>query len=273
MNPRRDIPAHGTASRYRGDPRKKRWTACHCEKCLTAFRRQRKARELRVAQGLGARHALEPVLNHIHLLVESGWTLHGIEKASGVDRRGLYNIRHRLQRTVNHSTAHRLLALQPSATPRLVNAVGARRRVQALVAIGWSMSSLAPEVGLSHTALEDIANGRRVRVTTGTHEAIRAAYRSFSKKPGPSGWVRAFAARQGWHGPLAWDDIDDPAATPEALEPYTPIGPNSRDSMRIPEIRHLLAFGESPASIARQMGGSEKYIRDLITQNGLSRAA
>ena len=262
----RTIPDHGTPTRYSGDRRGSRWTPCRCERCRAAHRRQRKIVELRVARGLGSRHAIEPVIAHIENLIKSGWTLDAIEKASGVDRRGMYRIRRRLQKSVNHDTARRLLALQSGGTPYLVDAVGARRRVQALAAIGWSLASQAEAVGLSHTAAEEIASGLRTSVMHSTHEAIRTLYQDRSKKAGPSGWVRAFAARRGWHGPLAWDDIDDPNAQPEISEPYKPIPKGGRDDLRRQEIRHLLGCGESPASIAKQMDRNEKYINDLISQ-------
>lgn len=262
----RSIPNHGTASRYRGDARNNRWAPCRCEPCRTARRRQRKAVELHIVRGRGSRHPLEPVIAHIELLMRSGWTLNAIEKASGVDRRGMFNIRNRRQKTVHHATAARLFKLQPGATPHLVDATGARRRIQALVVMGWSMSKQAEEAGLSHTAIEEIASGLRRHVVFSTHEAIRALYRQRSRTRGPSGWARSFGARQGWHGPMDWDDIDDVSANPELAEPYKAIAKGGRDTLRRQEIRHLLDCGESVASIARQMDVNEKYISDLISQ-------
>ncbi|WP_329856949.1 hypothetical protein [Streptomyces sp. SP18ES09] len=178
----------------------------------------------------------------------------------------MYNIRNRRQESVQHATAARLFELKPGATPHLVDSTGARRRIQALAVLGWSLSGQAAAAGLSHTAVEEIASGLRCHVVFSTHEAIRTLYRQRSLTRGPSGWARAFAARRGWHGPMAWDDIDDLSAEPETSEPYQPVAKGGRDDLRRQEIRHLLDCGESVASIAKQMGCNEKYIGDLITQ-------
>lgn len=260
----RPIPPHGTSSRYRGDPRNGRWAPCRCTPCSDESRRRRKILELRAARGQDGRHDIEPVIAHIQRLMDNGWSLRHIEEAAGVNRRGMYNIRNRHQKTVNHETAARIFALRSATTPYLVDATGTRRRIQALVAIGWSMAAVDRKSGICDGTLGDIAAGRNLSITSHTRAAVASAYKQLVFRPGPSGWSRAFAAKRQWHGPLAWDDIDDPAAEPEATPAYKSADKYRRDPLRRAEIEHLYLLGESLPSIARQLGGNEKYIGDRL---------
>lgn len=255
----RPIPDHGTASRYRGDPRNNRWAPCRCTNCLAAYRRQRKTLELRTARSGHGRHPVQPVIDHINMLIDSGWTLAEISDATNVDRRGIYRMRNGLQQGVNHDTAARIFALKGSSTPRLVDATGSSRRLQALCSVGWPLMQLATKAGISTTTLEDIASGARTQVAHDTHEALRSLYRELAFKPGPSGWVRAHAAKKGWHGPLAWDDIDDPNCEPEVDKPVKPTrGRNeSPDPLRV---MRLTDQGLTAEQIARTLGVHKRTI-------------
>jgi transcriptional regulator with XRE-family HTH domain len=255
----RPIPDHGTASRYRGDGRNKRWAPCRCAKCLAAYRRRRKTLELRTARTGHGRHPAEKVADHINMLIRSGWTLAEISETAGVDRRGMYRIRNGQQRGVNYDTAARIFALKGSVTPRLVDATGSCRRLQALCAVGWPLLQLADRTNISATTFEDIVLGTRIRVTHETHETIRNLYRQLAFKPGPSGWVRAHAAKKGWHGPLAWDDIDDPNCEPEVDKPVKPTrGRNeSPDPLRV---MRLTDQGLTAEQIARTLGVHKRTI-------------
>lgn len=228
-----------------------------------------------------------PVRQHINNLRDAGHSIPDIQKQAGVDAatlaRILYDGTNKRAERIRPEVAERILAVPLTPAPvkpsTIIDATGTRRRLQALVSMGWTLTALGPRLGFHPRQLTGLLYGDRVLASTARR--VADGYRVVQTLDPVAHGVpqrsatlsRNLAARQGWHGPLAWDDIDNPAAEPEALEPYAPPAANGRDSMRIPEIRHLLGLGESPASIARQMGGNEKYIRDLITQNGLSRAA
>lgn len=97
--------------------------------------------------------------------------------------------------------------------PWLVPALGPRRRLQALYAAGWPAIQLAPMLGLTSKRSMD----RLVRPTMmrrGTAARICAVYEELSGRPGPSRKTAGAAAFRGYAPPLAWDDIDDPAAVP-----------------------------------------------------------
>ncbi|MFI1525444.1 hypothetical protein [Streptomyces griseus] len=213
----RPIPNHGTASRYRGDPRNGRWDPCKCNDCRADYNRKRKAVLLRKARGQESRRDVNEVATHIERLLNTGWTCNTIADAAGVDRRGMYNIRFRRQKSVNHATANRILGIRTPGAAYWVDATSSRRRVQALAAIGWSQDYIGRKAGVTHTTITHVAGNRSKLVAATTRDAIAAVYRDLCETPGPSGWVRARAAKFGWAGPIAWDDdtIGDPNAIPE----------------------------------------------------------
>jgi hypothetical protein len=99
------------------------------------------------------------------------------------------------------------------------DATGTRRRIQALMRMGWTAAHIA-EVAVPHLS----SAGRWVyavmyepAVTPATYEAISRAYDALSHRRGPSQNSANRAMRKGWPPPLAWDDIDDPECKPEGF--------------------------------------------------------
>ena len=130
-------------------------------------------------------------------------------------------------RRVRPNTAEAILAIQPSpdalAPGAKVGITGTRRRVQALVATGWSQARLAERLGLSRSNFG--AMMRCEQVTAATARAVSDLYDRLWNQPPPehdqrtriaASRSRHHAEREGWPPPLAWDDdqIDDPAARP-----------------------------------------------------------
>lgn len=105
--------------------------------------------------------------------------------------------------------------------PRAVPAVGVQRRIQALMAIGWTTTDIAAAAGLCHRAkVSQILIGQNGRpctwVTRSTHARIAEAFEALAMRlPEPTRArrrTRTMALRRGYLPPLAWDDIDrDPA--------------------------------------------------------------
>lgn len=101
---------------------------------------------------------------------------------------------------------------------RLVPAVGFRRRVRALQALGWSFARIAPHLGVGVGTLSNkMAQGDMVNRRT--HERMVEVYDRLSMVTPTGAKVdrdRRQAAAKGWAPPLAWAEgsIDDPDAKP-----------------------------------------------------------
>lgn len=192
----------------------------------------------------------------------------------------LVNGRHgRLQARVRRDTAQRILAVVPDnanlAANRAVDGTGTRRRLQALIALGWPQSWLADLLDRDATNL-----GRALRsgqVTARTAEDVAALYdRLWDTRP-PTDTPRQRravtdtlrrAARHGWLTPLAWDDPDH--------DPEPPAAAASEDGDAIDEIDEIAierALGRSirfkdlrpreQAEVVRRHTTAGKSIRDI----------
>lgn len=99
-----------------------------------------------------------------------------------------------------------------------VPALGARRRLRALMAIGWDMRTVAAMLG-RHDRLDGIvrSNSTQQTVTRALDRRIRVLYDRLSATPGPSEFARGAARTHGYAPPLAWDNIDDPDEQPSGV--------------------------------------------------------
>lgn len=117
---------------------------------------------------------------------------------------------------VRPETAAALLAVRADldtlADRAHVDAAGTRRRLQALIAIGWSQSKLAERLGMRRSNLTKTMRG--TRVTAANARAVRDLYdRLWDADPAAHGVTaqaivrsRNTARANGWPPPAAWDD-------------------------------------------------------------------
>lgn len=140
---------------------------------------------------------------------------------------------------------------------RTTDITGTRRRLQALMAIGWTGELLAPRLGwTTGEAVTNLMKQRRQFCYTPTALRVERLYDQLWNVPGPSSQGRTRAARKGWLPPLWWDDdrIDDPS-----YDPRTDIIPDemapSREARRerLAEVARLTALNLSASEIARRL--------------------
>lgn len=111
-----------------------------------------------------------------------------------------------------------------------VDALGSRRRLQALNRIGYNYLNLGTAVGITETQTSRIATGRTTVVYLSTANKIKALYAQLQCKPidpSTSPYVRRSinnAIRKGYAPPFAWDDIDNPNEMPKGFEICTTEG-------------------------------------------------
>lgn len=98
----------------------------------------------------------------------------------------------------------------------LVDVTGTRRRVQALVRMGWTLRLISAECGWEWLGPLDGILYRTTRVHVDTAERVKRAYDVMSMRPGPSAVSAHRAALKGWPPPFAWEDdtIDDRRTRP-----------------------------------------------------------
>lgn len=118
---------------------------------------------------------------------------------------------------------------QDAFTGALIDATGTRRRIQALMALGWSQGAIAAAASTDQNRVSSQLHADRV--TRAGAAKIAAAYERLSfripatdtlgARMGVSR-VRAIARRNNYAPPLAWDDIDtDPE--PATAEPSAAV--------------------------------------------------
>lgn len=116
--------------------------------------------------------------------------------------------------------------------PLKVAPLGTTRRLQALVALGYSTAQLDAALGQQRTyVLALLARDHLIHRTTAhrvaalyDHLSMRPPDESTQYKKSAATRSRSLARRNGWAPPLAWEgiDIDDPAARPEIGSPARP---------------------------------------------------
>ena len=173
-----------------------------------------------------------PVRAHYEALLAAGMSRNQVSRISGVKPDQLDNLlRPRKDRgdqparIVFRRTADRILAVPVPAPHEVwrwaadgqrVDPTGTARRLQALVALGYSQRSLAARLGVHEANLPQTVNGTRL-ATAGLARKVAALFDELQLVPGDSVRARNTAKRRGWVPPLAWDEdsIDDPAAVPQ----------------------------------------------------------
>ncbi len=157
--------------------------------------------------------------------------------------------------------------------------IGAQRRIQALMSIGWTHEALAA-AGAPGTARVLSAQGHLMTATR--WREVRDVYDQLSMTSGPSALTRGWSRSLGYAPPLAWDDetIDDPTAAPQGagekdnsdervvdlvavrrvVEGGSPEGVALTRVERLIATRMLAAAGASDAEIAERVGVSSRTV-------------
>jgi AcrR family transcriptional regulator len=180
---------------------------------------------------------------HVRRLRATGVSYEAIAAAAGVSPMTIHRALHGKQRTgdrgsagrlpsarVSAMAAHRLLAVTPAMVAQVAarrDAVGTRRRLQALIAVGHPPATLAHRLGIAPRTVTRIVHGTTATVSPGLHAAVCDLFdqlwdvAALERTPGEcktTAAARALAASHGWPAPMGLDDsrIDDPAYRPRA---------------------------------------------------------
>jgi hypothetical protein len=201
---------------------------CRCFTCRRAYAEYSKACREGRADRVTLRVPVAVVCERLDSFTAAGVTDAAVAALTGLPVRLLRDWRNRDQRDVRADLAARLLAHDP-ATPVVVPpAPGSafRRRLQALVALGWQNRVMADALGVREPNFSRLF---RCDALPDTRQAIARMYDDLSMQvpEWSTGMLRAKARarRSRWFPPLAWDDtaIDDPDALPCLLPPIEPV--------------------------------------------------
>ena len=181
---------------------------------------------------------------------------------------------------ITKTVAARLLAVPMPSLDDLgggvrVDGTGTRRRLEALMALGWSVKRLATDHGLDRQALDSALAW--VPVCAFTARAVKAMYDAIGDNPAPetdrgerqaAARTRNRASAAGWVPPAEWDeaDLDDPyaEAPARAVERKTTLG---RESVDLDEWCHLVRGGIHPDDAARRCGVVIRSIETAAHRN------
>ena len=197
-----------------------------------------------------------PARAHLEKLRGSRMSWRAISEVCGVAPSALCSIGLGRTQTINPDRAARILAVRPNAAfvrtnvDGFVPAIGARRRIRALLVIGWTHASICTAAGLPPMRSAVILSQAGDFVALATHDRIAAAYDELAMRPGPSARNR----RLGYPPPLAWDDIDDPEATPD-------LGAHAR-GFDLDEWMHLVNGGTSPDEASARCNVTTPYVKE-----------
>lgn len=182
---------------------------------------------------------------HLARLLMAGLTMAEVGRRAGLSRQAVDYVR-------THTTV----------TPRLEQAIlnvsgpthfGGRRRVAALLAVGWTTRQIEREAGLCQGAVSSILTGRR-RATDAALPGIVRAYEAMWRGPAhPNPITLRHAQKCGYAPPMAWDDdtIDDPEAAPQGV-------PEAPERLTVAaRVAELLDIGCSVTEIPSRVGARD----------------
>lgn len=142
--------------------------------------------------------------------------------------------------------------------PARVDSAGTARRLKALAAVGWGLTALAARLEATKARVAELRRGRNPSVHRSTATRVADLYDELCMTPGSSLRAVTHARRQGWPPPLAWgEDIDNPAATPC-------VGADPARRLDPAEVLHLAGGGCHVGEIARRLGVTEYYVRQVL---------
>jgi len=180
--------------------------------------RQRKAKRLAIARGLVVSAVdADLVRARLQTWLDEGFRPEAIARAAGVSAPAVCRLVGGHTATVKRPVADRLMRVNRrglyAACEGLdyVPAIGIKRRLEALQSLGWTWSDLkARGVTVRSCWLHDGGFA-----AAESWKAVRDVYEQLWDQPGPSRLTRNRALKAGYAPPAAWDDIDDPTATPD----------------------------------------------------------
>lgn len=163
-----------------------------------------------------------------------------------------------------------------------IPALGAQRRIRALIRLGWTSTDIAAAAGWNdRNYVLRILHGQSGRpcqwVERKTHAAIADVYERLSMVIPPHAPHRArsrsMAEKKGWPPPLAWENIDDPDEQPTRWEYRARHAKDATPDNHVDPVvvMRLLEGDRVPATKAEKEAAMEQWVADGGSQAELAR--
>lgn len=247
-----------------------------CPACYERDRTRQKAYGRWESQHVDA----QPVRDHVHALREAGISNKRLRELTGISTSTIQVLMtgrpergHGPTKKVLRRTADRILAVPVPeaaftvASPgRIVPALGTTRRLQALVANGYSQRELCRRLGWAWQGnATALFLGRAEYVVARRAREVADLFTQLQMVPGTDVRARNRGRGSGWPLPLDWDEdtIDDPGHTPTSV-----AADRSRTSTTLDEFEWLLRAGEIPEIAAKRCRVSLSTIRTYYAREG-----
>lgn len=153
---------------------------------------------------------------------------------------------------------------------------GTKRRLEALMLLGWLPDTLARLAGVQPITIERILDGTTSAVNPTTYKNIKRIHDALwdwppqplsTREANRVAGVKARARSAGFAPTMAWDDIDNPRAKPKGIRQ------DDSGTTGIDEIVALLRSGESALFIARRLKVRPESIARRLRRAGRHREA
>lgn len=152
---------------------------------------------------------------HLLSLLASGWTIRSVAAHAGVDATSVVRFRYGDDRLMHVATGISRIepgematrTNKPGAEP-FVAKVGTVRRIQGLMAQGWSAALIGAAVDRPERWVYNKVNQQGRWVRRSTHDLMVAAALELGSRQGPSPHTRGRALRRGYLPLDHWGDID-----------------------------------------------------------------
>lgn len=212
---------------------------CRCQPCTAARADRERWRNRQKAYGRydNGLVDVEPAREHVALLMSYGMGWQRCAEVTGIGYTAMSQLiygrkgsskdprKGETLKRISREKAQKILAVKPSLDllrpGTRISSRGVRRRVQALVARGWSQSKLSAMVGVERSNWSRVMESDQVRVSL--HIEIAELYsRLWNVEPPHAVWrdkisyarTIKYAQQHRWLPPLAWDDIDTDVEPP-----------------------------------------------------------
>ena len=216
-----DRHPHGDRVRYVIDK-------CRCRPCRDVASKYQRDLDRRHAYGKVTYVPADPARAHVQALQAQGMGWKRVARQAGLNNSTMWKLLYgdpsRPQapsKRIRPATETKILTVTLDLAGAVdVPSLGTRRRIQALVATGWSQSKIAERLGVTRSNFGKVVHGT-APVHASTRAAVADLYDQLWDQAPPQGnqrdriaYSRAinYARGRSWVVPLAWDEdtIDDP---------------------------------------------------------------